>query len=504
MPDKRAILRPHAPLMWVTLALMAGYSWAETYEMGPQCLGVMVALGLVALAGAWIARKHPLRSRVYLALGMCALAGVYYQLRGARQEPTLEQLAPREAEVVIEPVQSFALRAESGREGGLGRVHGGALDGQKINYDVRWELDEPLVLHSQVKMFGVLAPNPRGAQGFEEYLERSHVGWSLTRGQAVEVTQPAHTFWQGIAGLRLRAVEVLHRRWHTHSDNGLLAAMVMGDKAELTPTQKENFVRSGTMHLVAISGLNVMAVAVVLWGLLRLSGLPRTAQSALVVAILALYALTTGSGASVWRAWGMVALGLTAWALRRQVNLWAIVVLAATLSLLIEPLMWMHAGWRLSFGVVAGIILGMGIIDRWGGIERLPRLVRPVVATLAMSLVAGLSVAPMTAAYWGLAQPFGFVLNAVAVSLSSFVTILGTFSWLVAWLPGASAAVNELAYVLLGWIDAAIAAYLKLPGAVVEVTQAKSAGVEIWGTLTVLGIFYIFSRWGGRKNLRGL
>lgn len=122
--------------------------------------------------------------------------------------------------------------------------------------------------------------------------------------------------------------------------------------------------------------------------------------------------------------------------------------------------------------------------------------------TLAMSLVAGLSVAPMTAAYWGLAQPFGFVLNAVAVSLSSFVTILGTFSWLVALLPGASAAVNELAYVLLGWIDAAIAGYLRLPGAVVDVTQAKSAGVEIWGTLTVLGVFYIFSRWSGRKNLR--
>ena len=196
----------------------------------------------------------------------------------------------------------------------------------------------------------------------------------------------------------------------------------------------------------------------------------------------------------------MVSLGLGAWALRRQMNLWAVVVLAALISLIIEPLSFMHAGWRLSFGVVSGIVLGMGAIERWGRLQNLRGVLGWIVNLCVISIIAGISVAPMTAAYWGLAQPLGFIVNAIAVTLASGVTVLGTLSWLVAWIPGASALINDLAYLLLRGIDLAIEGYLRLPGSAVEVPQAKALGVEIWGTLLVLGAFYALSRWGWRKK----
>jgi hypothetical protein len=96
-------------------------------------------------------------------------------------------------------------------------------------------------------------------------------------------------------------------------------------------------------------------------------------------------------------------------------------------------------------------------------------------------------------------QPLGFLVNAVAVTLAEIVTILGTCSWLFAWVPCAAKTINEVSYFLLGIIDGAIRAYLTLPGAVIEAPAAKGAGMEVLGTALVLGIFYILARWGGRK-----
>lgn len=561
-------------------ALMLGYSLAETWPWVVKenllALGLLATVGLSAALGYAFARRAPqvlssslkinfhrgFFARGFFLVGMTALGAMYYNYRETRAEIPLELRAPREAIIIIEPRQEFALNPESGREAGLGIVRGiipaplgrgshkmhsavvrsesasqatslesagqnaapaplPTLDpweraegletqhllGQRINYSVRWGLQDPLVKGSWVKMRGVLAPNEKstGDMGFADYLERSHIAWSLTRGEAEKIVKPAGGFDAVIHGLRRNAIGVLHRRF-AKEDSGLLPAMVIGEKAELTREQKENFVRSGTMHLVAVSGLNVMAVAIVLWVLVRLTGLPRLLQAGLVVGLLGVYSLVAGAGPSVLRAWGMVALAMLAWGMRRPINLWAVIVLAATLSLIIHPLSFLHAGWRLSFVVVAGLILGMGTLERCGVLQNLQangpwwkRLPGVLAHTCVASLVAGITVAPLTAAYWGLAQPLGFLLNAAAVTLASLVTLLGTVSWVTAWLPYISAILNEAAYGLLAVIDWAMKGYLQLPGAVLDARVIKSTGIEIWGTLGLLAIFYGLSRWGWGK-----
>ncbi len=528
MKGPRVQLVPHAPLMWVLFPLLGAYGFAEEAQAQVADYKLfLLFLGLSTLGGGLYSfYKKSWRIRIYAALAVFALGALFFNFREARPLLRPEEMAPKEADLLIEIKQLFAVKPQTFTKSvakklqqketspyknaaGIGIIKSGERVGERINFYIRWQpregnesLPRPEVsqlIHGK----GVLAPNPKPIEGeedagFAEYLWRAHVPWSLKYGQLVSLERPAWPIFHQAALLHDGAVEILQRRLFDArpEDAGLLPAMVMGERAELTSQQKEQLLRSGTMHLVAVSGMNLMVVAAVLWVVLRATGLPKVALAGEIVALMALYALATGSTPSVWRAWGMLSLGLAVWALKRRVNLWAIVVLAATASLLWEPRAFLNMGWRLSFGVVSGLVLGMGALERWGVFTRLTGFLKGGALTLAGSIVAGLSVAPMTATYWGLAQPLGFLVNALAVTLASGVTVLGTVSWLVCWVPGLSAAFNEIAYWLIAGIDAAVVAYLKLPGAVVETTGAKASGVETWGTLLLLGIFYAAARWG--------
>ena len=471
--------------------------------------------------------------RIYMALGVGALAALSYNLRETLPIILPDRVAPREAELVVEAQQEFALKGDIGRVGGLGVVRFAPdavkwLVGQKVSYSARWPLPEKIENGEWIRIKGVLTPlgyeeaippsappenfhhanhskkkNPvkiKTDDGFDDYLRRLHVFWDMSRGTALKIEKPANPLMHWVAGLHELALKILRQRWNAGDNNGLLPAMVLGDKSGLTPKQLENLSRSSTTHLIVADGLNVMAVAAVLWVIVRLTGVSRVAQSVLVVLGLGVYALMVGAAPSVLRAWGMVAIVLGAWAGCRQMNLWAVLVLAATVSLLVEPLSFLQAGWRLSFSVVGGIILGINTVERWGVLEKLRGPMGWAARVCAVSIAASLAVAPLTIAYWGIAQPIGFLVNAVTVSLGEMVKILGTASFVFGWLPWVFKTINEAAYWLIGWIEGFIEFYLKIPGAVVNASAAKASGIEVWGTIGVLTVFYLLARWGWPKR----
>lgn len=504
MRQMPTLKRPYAPLVWVVLGIFAGYGAAQAW---PECVGsswgtaaaLAISIGGIILGGrAW--KRKPLR-HLGIVLAVAGLAALAYHSVDKRQRTDLA--APMEATVDVRIKQRFALRAESGRVSGLGQALRvspdlGSLSNPNIYYSARWELPETMRREDVVRFRGLLSPiaNNHDASGFDGYLEKSHVQWKLNYATAMEVVEPSPLWMQGVESMREGAIATLSRSWGPN--NGLLPAMVIGAKAEISKQQKENFVRSGTMHLLAISGLNVMVVAagfILLGKLLRFRGL---GLAVAVVIATGLYAQIAGAAPSVMRAWGMVAVGSLGYAMRRQVNVWSVVVLTALISLVVEPLSLWHAGWRLSFGVVAGMVLGMNAFERIARIERLPRWGANLVRAVMVSIIAGVSVAPMTAVYFGLAQPWGWALNTVSVIIASWVTLLGMASLLLGWLPWVPEALNTVANGLLGLLEQAIGLYLHIPGAVLEVHAPQ--WVEVAGTLSILTIFYILARFWPRRD----
>lgn len=163
----------------------------------------------------------------------------------------------------------------------------------------------------------------------------------------------------------------------------LVQALVLGDRSGLTPQQWEVFARTGTSHLIAISGLHVglvaglvFAVAGWLWSrsarLMHRLATPRAAALAALAAALA-YAGLAGFAISTQRALVMLAVVLLALLVGRTLRPASALVLALVAVLLLDPSSVLSYGFWLSFGAVAVLLYALGqrvappfALLRWG------------------------------------------------------------------------------------------------------------------------------------------
>ncbi|WP_020412949.1 DNA internalization-related competence protein ComEC/Rec2 [Microbulbifer variabilis] len=173
----------------------------------------------------------------------------------------------------------------------------------------------------------------------------------------------------------------------------LAAALLLGDRSGLSGEEREILQRTGTAHLLAISGLHVGMVAgfLLLIGnmISRSAGVFIGASLRLLPVILAssgvlVYTLLAGAPLSAQRAMVMTWVLLLAWQWRRRIGAGFAFALALTLVLVIQPLAFYEAGFWLSFAAVAALLLGFGgrqVIGkghqdqgREGGWRSLPRV----------------------------------------------------------------------------------------------------------------------------------
>ncbi len=159
---------------------------------------------------------------------------------------------------------------------------------------------------------------------------------------------------------------------------GVLLALVIGDRSAITPAQWRTLQRTGTNHLMAISGLHIGLVAGLafllgqrLW---RYSGrgmlwLPAPkAGAVLALTIAAAYAALAGFSIPTQRALIMVAVVMLALLTSRPVIPTRTLATALLLVLLFDPLAVLAGGFWLSFAAVAIIFYGLS-----GRLGRLPR-----------------------------------------------------------------------------------------------------------------------------------
>ncbi len=143
-------------------------------------------------------------------------------------------------------------------------------------------------------------------------------------------------------------------------ERALVKALVLGLRDELDSDQREAFVRSGTIHVLAVSGTHVGFIYVMLlfmtkwWGH---TGRARRVRGVLILLALWGYAGLTGACPSVLRATIMFSLFTIAGMTERQNEPLNSLFAAALLLLLWEPHMLVEIGFQLSFLAVLGIIL---------------------------------------------------------------------------------------------------------------------------------------------------
>ncbi len=154
--------------------------------------------------------------------------------------------------------------------------------------------------------------------------------------------------------------ELLHRL-PMHEESGrLIAALVLGWKAELDKSTKESFRHSGVMHVLAVSGLHVglvMLLVQFITHFLRRNKVLSLLRYIIILCSIWFYAMLSGGSDSVLRSACMCSfIGLSV-LLNRKTSGLNLLGAAALVLLCISPKSLFQPGFQLSFVAVAGLIL---------------------------------------------------------------------------------------------------------------------------------------------------
>lgn len=192
---------------------------------------------------------------------------------------------------------------------------------------------------------------------------------------------------------------------------GVLAALTLGDKGAIPRDKVDLYRRTGTMHLLVISGLHVGVVTALGFLAGRALGAVTTLPSRATGVISALvltsaYVVIAGGGLSLVRAFAMSLAGMVALLAGRSSAPSAAFAYALAAVLVIDPMAPLSSGFWLSFGAVA-VLLGFFVPRP----RRRSWLISAVVAQLAIAAVF----VPATTGITGLVHPLGIGVNLVAV-----------------------------------------------------------------------------------------
>jgi competence protein ComEC len=516
-----------APLLWLVLPFMAGLALGRAGMPGPVGLHLAIAVAGVLLAtlACW---RAPSLWAPAIAAAMLFAGTASYTLHRARM-PAWDVLPPREARLELRIDRVFA-QPDPAKASGLATViaaetHLRELQGQRVYFSLAARDGATMARRSAVvSAAGVLVAVPRDPPGdsFEGYLAGAGINFRLTRGRIVETLRgpsPYQAFCQRAAAVfsQLLGAGVAAKQPELAA---VLRAMLLGQKHELSDEHGTLFLRSGTMHLFAISGLHIGVIAVGLHAMVSLLRLPRVIGYVIQTTALWLYVDITGGTPSAVRAFIMVALVQGSLVLRTPGNPLSALAASAGIVVLVWPMQVFSASFQMSYGIVAALLLlGLPLADawqeRWSLFRDRPRplwrwyhhalaaIHRKTLGAVAIGVASTLVSTLTSVLYFKLFTPAALIANLVLIPAASFV-ILGGLASLVCGLAGASALstfFNHSAVMVLWVIDAAVRAVVAFPG-----TWHRAQFATAWwgiAALTALLAALVFGYRSGWRKERG-
>ena len=201
-------------------------------------------------------------------------------------------------------------------------------------------------------------------------------------------------------------------------------AILLGERATLSPALKKTFVESGTIHVFAISGLHVMAVARVLTFLLRLLFVPRRVTGLVAIPILWGYVALIGNPPSAIRAAAMASICCLAPLFNRRPDgtvAWSLTFLAVYLAC---PSMITNVGCALSFAVMLAILVSCDLLrDRPDGPAK----------GLLIAGAAWAAGVPIAAHVFGRVTPGGLLANLALIPAAGVTVYAGAVGLLASF-----------------------------------------------------------------------
>lgn len=463
-------LRPELHHLLVAMAVMAPFCfWKKSRS-------VAFALGILLLGASLYVERYRLTGpndlRVVLS-GEPELITVRGKLL---ESPEVREFQSGKSEVSYSYATLEVLEVQKPKQGWR-PAHG------RIATRLRGVLTPDFFQGRTVEISGVIAfPASAAAPGlfdYRTYLHHTRIFHQLKSDSTND--------WRLVSFEKMPITEHF-RRWATaqlrrgiperDEASDIIAAMTLGLRNSMNGEMADVFMRTGTLHIVAISGLHVACIAYFFSRAVRICGVARSIEALIIIAIVWFYTVATGLQSSAARSALMATIFMLVWIFRRPTELLNTVAASATIILLLQPEQLFQASFQLSFSVVLVIALAAALIERnyrdalpqltsrilridpllpyelvprWKKIAK--RAFRMFAANLMVSVASWVGSMPLTAYYFNTVTPVSLVANLVAVPLSS-ISLGATVVSLV--IPPIAPVSNYIAWIFMDWTITAV------------------------------------------------
>lgn len=236
---------------------------------------------------------------------------------------------------------------------------------------------------------------------------------------------------QGLYELRMEIIERLEKLCSDNkgifsiinNKNGIIGAIILGDKTDLDSDIKELYSVSGIAHILAISGLHISFIGMAIYRLLR-RRFRFLFSAAVSIPVVLSFGIMSGFGISTIRAIIMFILKIIGEVLGRKYDAITAISLAGLVLLVQNSFVVYNSGFQMSFGAIIAIVLILPIVEEILNTDN--KIIKVLSANFTISLVMN----PILAWNYYELPTFSFLLNIVVVPLMSVVivsSIVGIF-----------------------------------------------------------------------------
>lgn len=206
------------------------------------------------------------------------------------------------------------------------------------------------------------------------------------------------------------------------STNGIIKALLTGERSGLTTEVTKAFRDSGASHILALSGLHLGIIYAIICKMLSITGngkKMREVRSALIIVTCGLYTLATGAGASITRAYIFIVIKEIAEMTCRHASLKILLAAAAMLHLAFDPTAAADVGFQLSYAAIFGIAYIFPHLrniwtNEWKGL-------RWIWESAALSISCQLTTGPLAYCYFGTFPQYFLLTNLIAIPLAGMI-----------------------------------------------------------------------------------
>ncbi len=457
----------------------------------PAALSLVILAGLIA--AATLLRRRGWASSICIAAGLALTGAIHARLFHSHFPPdhisVFASESPRLARIELhidDPPRIVSsddggLRPAMPRQVAIASVRRILLKTgwQATSGTVLLQISEP---HARLRSgqllvaLGMLdrpapAMNP-GQFDWASYYRRDRIlnSFSVARAANVSILDSPPPGW--LTGIRQSVRHLLELGFTPERaiDHALLGALLLGDRDPQMRSVQQQFIRTGTSHHLAISGMHVAVLGGFVFLICRVARLRPRAAAIIGIGFVLLYGAITLPSAPVVRSVLLCMALATGTICRRSVDPPQLLSLCALAMLIYDPMDLFGAGFQLSFGVVLGLMLlagrlhglmsswfddpdlrvlrGFGL-DRPTFLQRQGRALRSAtIAAMSAGLVAWAVSAPLVAIHFDRLNPwaipasillaipvfFGLIGGLLKVMLTLiFPGAAGTWAMMAAW-----------------------------------------------------------------------